>query len=161
MATREKAADIDHQGYVNAVMGYSTPYGPETYPGKKNGNGFLSEDHFQIEAFQWVWKGYVPMRRTFFHPANEGDKNVVKANRDFSKGMLAGAYDFIFLAPSFVIELKQPGYWLNANQQKFQAAMRANGIPEYVCYYMEEFQTIVSEQFRKLGLEWVEPERMF
>lgn len=136
------------------------PYTATNFPGRKESNGFLSEDHFQIEAHGWAWKGFPELRRTWHHAANEGEKNVVKQNRDFSKGLVPGVYDFVFQCPSFVIELKQPGKWLNDNQVKYQAAMRRNNVPEYVCYFMEEFQAVVSEHFAKLGYTWREPERM-
>lgn len=139
-------------------MTWICPYHSGNFPSKKEKNGFLSEDHFQIEANKWVWTGYPSLRRTFLHPANEGEKNIVKANRDFSKGMIPGAFDFIFMLPSFAVELKQPGNWLTENQEKFQKALRSNNIPEFVCYYMEEFQACVSEQLQKIGLTWQEPE---
>lgn len=115
----------------------------------KPSNGFLSEDHFQIEAFQWIWNEpeFLKFRRSYLHPANEGEKNQVKANRDFSKGMIAGAADFIFLKPVFVIELKQPGKKLTENQEKFKAMCRSLDIPHYTVEYMADFQRIVRQHF--------------
>ena len=124
--------------------------------GAKPSNGFLSEDHFQIETCRWMWNepGWEKFRRSYLHPANERKirtkEDQIKANRDKSKGMLPGAYDWIFLMPAFVIELKQPGEKLTADQEKFKLMCDILGIPNYVCEYMEEFQRIVREQFAKV-----------
>lgn len=129
-----------------------TIYRPDFYPKKSVDNGFASEDAFQCAAFMWAWNTYPKLRWTFLHPANEGYKNIVKAKQDEAKGMLPGAFDFIFMRPSFAIEIKQPGNWLTKNQEKFQAALRANNIPEFVCYFMDEFQFVVRQEVAKIGL---------
>lgn len=119
-------------------------------------NGFANEDIFQAKAFEWTWnhKEWEPLRRTYLHPANEREvsskKHLVKLKQDEAKGMVPGAYDFIFMMPSFAIELKQPGESLNKNQIKFKAALDACKIPNYVCFYMEDFQEIVEREVAKI-----------
>lgn len=167
MASREGDHPIVFHRDPDAVMGakgytdfyylpmghirvYSFPEFDNASNMAKKDNGYANEDIFQAAAFQWTWNTFPELRRLFFHPKNEGNKNIVTAIQDRGKGVVPGVADFIFFEPRFAVELKQPGKTQNEDQLKFEAKCKERNIPYYLVEYMEDYQRIVTAEIDKI-----------
>lgn len=111
---------------------------------------WASESELQGACFMWAWNQYPQLRRLFFKVDNGASKNVVRAMRDRSEGVVGGIPDLVFVWPKpFGIEFKLPGKKQSRDQRRVEEVWKDAGIGYWVVTGLAEFKAVVEKHIQE------------
>jgi len=110
----------------------------------------ISESAQQISLFRWaeLQSAKYPELNLMFHIPNGGKRNITTAKRLKAEGVKAGVPDICLPVPKGIyhglyIELKVNGNKATDNQNRWLAALTAQGYYCTVCYGWEEASEVI------------------
>jgi hypothetical protein len=115
----------------------------------------MTEDQFSAAFYRQVWNEFPEARRCFWHVPNElarvpgesAKAHMIRVTQAKAIGTVPGVTDWHILWKGrfSTIELKVGDNVTSDAQERFQAAIKAQGATNYVAYTLDEAMTAMRE----------------